>query len=271
MPVQLTGALLAAAVCVLAAPAIPATTAATASCDRDAADQALKAAGFPQDENFYRPADVVCGAFVGPGSMGMAVVLSAPTCKTLGWVPFKLTDGEWKRVPGGDQLFGTIKLVPGGIRETVWVFRKSDPRCVPSGGTKARTWRWDGSGMKPGPWVRISRGEPRDRAFYSPTRHINCEMSDSTRGRTVFCEYTGPGPVYSATMGAEGRVKVCRNATGLGCIGNPGENTPVLHYGRHVDVGRFRCRSRENGMTCTVIKTGKGFRISRTGVVRVGG
>jgi hypothetical protein len=253
----------------MAAPAIPATTG--ASCDIEAADQALEAAGFPDEGTPHRAAGVLCGPFVGPASMGMAATIAAPTCKLLGWAVFKRSDGgEWQRVRGGDGFTAMLKVVPGGIRETTPVFRKSDPRCVPSGGTKARTWRWDGSGLTPGPWVRVSRGEPHDRAFFSPTRRINCEMSDSTRERIVFCEYTGPGPKLTATMGIHGRFRVCRSVA-FGCIGDPGENTPVLRYGRHVDVGRFRCRSGQAGMTCTVIKTGKGFRISRSGVVSVGG
>ena len=44
----------------------------------------------------------------------------------------------------------------------------------------------------------------------------------------------------------------------------------MLRYGHSIRVGRFRCTSRTTGMTCKVVTTGRGFRLNRTGVKRVG-
>jgi hypothetical protein len=44
----------------------------------------------------------------------------------------------------------------------------------------------------------------------------------------------------------------------------------VLAYGKQIALEHFRCRSAQAGVTCTVIKTGKGFRIDHEGVRRVG-
>ena len=51
---------------------------------------------------------------------------------------------------------------------------------------------------------------------------------------------------------------------------------PVLAYGRVNEQGGFRCKSGTTAMTCTVMLRGqgfafgKGFRISRSGVTRIG-
>ena len=56
---------------------------------------------------------------------------------------------------------------------------------------------------------------------------------------------------------------------------NFGAGDPVLGYGRVNEQGGFRCTSRVTGMTCTVMLAGqkgfgKGFRIARSGVTRIG-
>ena len=48
-------------------------------------------------------------------------------------------------------------------------------------------------------------------------------------------------------------------------------STRVPAYGKAISLKRFRCRSAQNGVTCTVIRTGKGFRIDGAGITRVGG
>lgn len=74
-------------------------------------------------------------------------------------------------------------------------------------------------------------------------------------------------------MDAGGRLTICRDrGTRNRCnLGNPGEGTPTLSYGKQITVGRFRCLSLQIGVRCTVIRSGKGFLISRAGVRRVGG
>ncbi|HJP76169.1 MAG TPA: hypothetical protein VJ914_18005 [Pseudonocardiaceae bacterium] len=97
-----------------------------------------------------------------------------------------------------------------------------------------------------------------EETFYSPTRNISCQiMPDST-----YCQTWTPP--QSVTLSTNGTYTVC---TGNDCLGNPGENTPVLAYGDSTVVGPFTCASTTSGVTCTV--AGTGFRISRSGVAKV--
>ena len=114
--------------------------------------------------------------------------------------------------------------------------------------------------------------KPTSASFRSPSRNIACEMNDGRPGvgSYVFCEtFSAP---RSVKMGLDGRLKVCRDASlaTAHCLGDPGERTPVLAYGRQIALAHFRCRSLQTGIACTVIATGKGFRIDRAGVHRVG-
>jgi hypothetical protein len=68
-------------------------------------------------------------------------------------------------------------------------------------------------------------------------------------------------------MGLDGGLTICR---GTNCEGNIGEHTPTLAYGKLVTVGPFRCRSEQAGVTCIVIKSGKGFLANSAGVTPVG-
>ena len=72
------------------------------------------------------------------------------------------------------------------------------------------------------------------------------------------------GGGYSCALFSGGTV------TTTHCLGNPGINTPSLAYGSQITVGPFRCRSEQAGVTCTVIKSGKGFLINNNGAVPVG-
>ena len=102
--------------------------------------------------------------------------------------------------------------------------------------------------------------------FYSPSRNLSCEMADrDARGSYVYCQSVKAPK--NVRMSLDGRLKICR---GTRCLANPAENTPTLGYGRKMTIGRFACSSRKSGVKCTVIRSGKGFLISRTGVRRIG-
>jgi hypothetical protein len=104
-------------------------------------------------------------------------------------------------------------------------------------------------------------------SFYSPSHNLGCELDDRRAGvpNEVYCQSL-KAP-HSVRMGLDGRLKICR---GEQCLGNPGEHTPTLAYGRQVTVGRFRCFSLRAGVKCLVIRSGKGFLIDKAGVRRVG-
>lgn len=216
---------------------------------------------------------VLCGPFTGAGSQAMAITVLAPTCWGVqNWGVFTFSGGSWRLVL--DQpayLFPPLVAVGGGIRETTAVHRPGDPRCFPSGGKRSRLWRWNGSRLVAGPWKQVTKGDPKSRAFDSPSRNISCGMSDDSSFRQVVCQSSIPP--QRAILDASGRVTICRNrGTENTCnLGDRGENKfPILAYGRQITVGRFRCLSLETGMRCTVIRSGKGFLINRDGSRRVG-
>lgn len=92
-------------------------------------------------------------------------------------------------------------------------------------------------------------------SFYSPTKNISCQILPDS----VYCQTWTPP--RSVTMTTDGSYKTCE-----GCLGDPGEHTPVLAYGNATQVGPFKCVSESSGVTCTT--AGKGFAISRSGVVK---
>jgi hypothetical protein len=108
-------------------------------------------------------------------------------------------------------------------------------------------------------------------SFYSPSHNLSCEIDDGGSGiqAQVYCQsWNQPSSVH---LGLDGKLDICSGAgAATRCLGNPGENTPTLSYGKQVSVGRFRCSSEQAGVTCTVIRSGKGFLIDSSGVTPVG-
>jgi hypothetical protein len=217
---------------------------------------------------------VLCGPFAGAGSDAMAITIGAPTCWGVQrWAVFSFTGGAWQLVLDQREFIFPLVAVGADIRETTPVFRPADPRCLPSGGTHARIWHWNGTRLVAGAWKQVTAGTPvKVASFYSPSRNLSCEMGDDpgVRGSYVYCQSLKRP--HSVRMGLDGRLKICRGGTitTTHCLGNAGENTPTLGYGRQITVGRFRCRSQQSGVRCTVIRSGKGFLINSTGVTRVG-
>ena len=181
------------------------------------------------------------------------------------WAVFKWTGSEWQFLM--KQRHAAILMAVGSdIRETWSIYLPNDSRCCPSGGTKARIWHWNGRFVA-GPWKPSAKDTPGMAAFFTPSRNLFCTMADHGADRAgVHC--SSSHPEHTVSMGLGGRLHVCR---GPGCIGNPGESDPqptprLLGYGRQLTLGRFRCRSEATGVTCVVIRTGKGFVINRDGV-----
>lgn len=114
--------------------------------------------------------------------------------------------------------------------------------------------------------VTVGTSGTTSAAFYSPSRNLSCEMADrDARGSYVYCQSVKTPK--NVRLSLDGRLKICR---GTKCLGNPAENTQILRYGRKMTIGRFACSSQKAGVKCTVIRSGKGFLISRTGVRRIG-
>lgn len=206
---------------------------------------------------------VLCGSFAGPGSQTMvASLLGEANTGMIGWAVFRLAGGQWQLLM---ERRGAAELTAAGadIRETVSIYRPSDPRCCPSGGTKSRTWHWNGSRFTASAWTRPAS---TFEAFHAPGG-IQCSMVDDGRRASATC-WSG-SLAQEATLRADGRLTICRGSASRCKYGDIGEE-PRLTQGKQVTVGRFRCTIRRSGVTCVVTRSGKGFLISRGGVKRVG-
>ena len=73
-------------------------------------------------------------------------------------------------------------------------------------------------------------------------------------------------PRQTAKLTADGSTSICVGST---CSVGDGPEDATLPYGHSVSVGIFRCSSADTGIRCVAIASGRGFRISRQGVVRV--
>jgi hypothetical protein len=255
--------------------------AAAAECSEQAAIAAATPLQLVSNPQLEHPVTVLCGAFLGAGSRAMAVTFTNGTCvPDTGWAVFRDAGGTWQLLdPPGEVKDVILPLTAAGndIREEYAVYRSGDNPCHPSGGTRARLWHWDGTNLVAGTSTQVQPpaggGQANtSAAFLSPSRNLSCEMNDRRPnvGSYVYCQsFNRP---HSAKLTLSGRFTVCRDRSRLTthCLGDPGEHTPLLAYGHQKTVGRFRCRSRHDGITCTVIRSGKGFRIDGAGVSRVG-
>jgi hypothetical protein len=234
---------------------------------------------------------VACGAFLGPGSEAMVVTFGSPTCWPVqSWAVFGLRDGTWRLVKRiASYLHPPLVITGTSIRETTAVHRAGDPRCLPSGGRRARTWRWNGTDFVAGPWTTVTPGaRPRPPAvpgfsgfFKTPSRNIVCGygFGSAVPRPFVSCRIKsglvspstsrGPScfPAVDIGLNATGRAKTGRSV----CRGEPEGDAGVaayealarvLGYGATWSGGGFRCTSAVAGLTCRN-RSGNGFFLSR--------
>jgi hypothetical protein len=178
------------------------------------------------------------------------------------WVVLRRTGRGWEVLLRRQQA-AVLTAAGRDIQESVSIYRAGDPRCCPSGGTKVRSWRWNGRSFVASAWVRDVPTR-----FDSPSGNIRCWMYDGTRSdltRAVGC--FSKTPPRFVRLSPDGRLTISRNRSDCGCD-EPKNRT--LAYGEQITVGRFRCRSLQIGVRCTVVSFGRGFLINRDGVTRVG-
>jgi hypothetical protein len=98
---------------------------------------------------------VICGAFAGAGSRGMAASAADSVCLPYaGWGAFRYLNGSWRLIPGGrHDVFLTLGIAKSGddIVEMLPVRRPGETTCTASG-LRTRTWHWNGSRLVPGRW-----------------------------------------------------------------------------------------------------------------------
>jgi len=225
---------------------------------------------------------VLCGAFAGRGSDAMAISILAPTCWGIQrWAVFRFAQGDWRLVLDRIAFIFPLAAVGTGIRETTPVFRRGDNRCNPSGGTRTRIWRWNGTRLAAGPWKQIKPGPAagiESGHFKTPSGNIVCFHSpgptDQPRAFLVCGIKSGLKPAPPRRPCLEGgyagdRVELF--ATGRtrvpACAGDPGafvgeRSARVLGYAKTWSGGGLRCSSAVAGLTCRN-RGGHGFFLSR--------
>ena len=108
-------------------------------------------------------------------------------------------------------------------------------------------------------------------SFQSPSGNIGCYM-DRNGVRCDIAEHTWPTPPKPAWCEVDygfGLFVGKRRRATLLCAGDTTlHQGRVLAYGRSVRRGRFRCRSRTDGMRCVNRRNGHGFFLSRDRVSR---
>lgn len=232
-------------------------------------------------------AQVLCGEFLGPGSVAMAVSLATEGCGlSAGWVVFRQDGESWELVWESNHG-AQLAAVGPDIEATVWVLREGDPHCFPSGGTRARMWSWDGERFVAGRWRQVTPpeepGEPEpppasDTGFFkTPSGNIVCYMSGpGADPGLVECgivsgldpppparECTDGGPVSDRViLFATGRTRVPRCAGDIGPFQGLTVGADVLEYGQTREAPGVSCMSATEGLTCRN-GAGHGFFLSR--------
>jgi hypothetical protein len=239
------------------------------------------------DPNVPNPvAQVLCGAFFGPGSQAMVASLSIPSCgRTAGWVVFRRAGGTWQlalsRTNGAD-----LDVVGSGVRETMFVLRAGDAHCFPTGGTRSRIWRWNGTRFTAGAWKLTKAAAPSASAalpsgyLKTPSGNIACVYWLGTAPPSIGCRIKSglkPEP-RTDRPGCPRTDDVSLRVTGKPTIGgrsicrgeDEGDAGPfafeavarMLAYGQSWNGGGLRCTLAATGLTCRN-KSNHGFFLSR--------
>jgi hypothetical protein len=226
---------------------------------------------------------LLCGPFTGPGSEAMAVAVAAPTCwGRQRWAVFNFTGGAWQLALDQIDWIFELKAVGADIRERSPVFRAGDPRCLPSGGSHARLWHWDGTRLVPGPWKQVTPGKRKFTYGYlrTPSGNVHCDWGYGGASHPwVRCGIKSGikppppkrGPHCTVpdriAMHTAGRAQLSRSI----CPGEDEEDAgPFARPGRVLAYGKswapagigLRCSSAFKGLTCRN-KSGHGWFMSR--------
>ncbi|HEU5251885.1 MAG TPA: hypothetical protein VFU16_00985 [Solirubrobacterales bacterium] len=185
---------------------------------------------------------------------------------------FRRHAGRWNMVFHQRNGQRSLAKVGSEIEETVNILRPSDPRCVPTGGTKSRVWHWNGSRFVADGWAYHYLNPEW---FTSPDKQVQCLLGESDAGCNSMPR--NGGPQHSAHLSHAGAVRLCEVATPSvyeTCFVQWAPNVPVLAYGQSSELYGFRCTSAPDGITCVTSSgpaTGKGFRIDEEEAVELEG
>jgi hypothetical protein len=108
--------------------------------------------------------------------------------------------------------------------------------------------------------------------FVSPDRQVWCGLAPTPPGGPQeFCGTASGGQF--ATVDLDGTLTLCDHpnpSPAEVCVQNFDDEAPVLGLGQASEFRGFRCVSEMQGITCTVMDTGKGFSMSATTLTPVG-
>jgi hypothetical protein len=222
----------------------------------------------------YPVGQVLCGPFTGPQSNAIAFSFHYYGCiPTSGFAVFRFDGSDWQLVLKRPDVAVSLSKAGSDIREKVSVFRKGDPRCVPSGGTRARVWHWDGTRLVPSAWKQLTppkKKQPPAGGFKTPTGNIFCnyEYGVAPSGRNVpflYCAIKSgikppaprKGPRCTRALWPGIRRTGRAFWSGSTCPGNDEAQGPVaelartiLRYGKSWRWNGMQCSSAFTGLTC---------------------
>ena len=174
---------------VLAAAPSPAAAQQDPTCSRETAEQVAGPTN-PFNPTCRTPIlQVLCGPYAGPGSNAMVVTFTA--ADLLGRAGLGDLRPPRRRVAGGAARRRLARRAARRPRATAASARSapcsrgSDPRCLPSGGTRGRTWSWDGSRF-------VAARVEADRGAHHPRGAGACQLKDdgTPTGSFAYC-WTG--------------------------------------------------------------------------------
>ncbi|MDO4790888.1 MAG: hypothetical protein Q3999_00170 [Buchananella hordeovulneris] len=103
-------------------------------------------------------------------------------------------------------------------------------------------------------------------AFYTPSQNIGCSLEGEAAWCVMYEHYEttsagcGPDEPVIVTIDAQGNIsEECASAEG---------DLPTLNYGESTANEKFACVSKESGVDCWHLATGRGFVISREGIFK---
>ena len=105
---------------------------------------------------------------------------------------------------------------------------------------------------------------PATKAVLLTSFPFACEMADEGAEVRVYCWEGSNGNARHVLLDSAGEVSLTTTEPLPTGLGGPG-----LPYGAWLTIGRFRCEVLRKGIECVLISSGKGFLITRTGIVDV--
>jgi hypothetical protein len=223
--------------------------------------------------------EVLCGSFLGPGVPAMAVAAGSGTCLPFnGWAVFRYAGGTWQAVPGGAHYGYLVGLSRSGndVVEKTVVPEPGKPICLAQG-HRSRVWHWNGTRLVAGAWLGVQPAPTTTSGtlhlvyFLSPSHNLWCGVGDEDR---FIC--SSANRPHIVILDRTGHSMICDPCTPNKQVfetGHPVAGSPVLQYGQTTEVGLYRCRSDQTGITCTVTSgsgKGRGFVINAAGVKLIG-